>query len=333
VSARSAELDGFLEVVTKLLRQFVGPGERAVAPETYPELTTALAEADLRDLALETVDLQDARTWLAETVRTAAALSPSVAFALASRYAGQRALLRHGDAATADVAAAVMVPQLAGSASDQPTVRAIVPTLFPVRTAVLVDASTGYAAAILDPGERRAVAVIGLRDAGLVEILAPLAPAELLAESAAQQAVADWALLCAAVSLGIAESAVSLAERYAGERVQFGVPIASFSGLRAILVGMSQRASEGSARLARALPSAAESPLEAMEFAEAAGAAAVDVGLAGIQVYGGYGYIDEYPMAALVRDAISVQARNLPRRVITARLGQARLTDGRRAIG
>ena len=52
-----------------------------------------------------------------------------------------------------------------------------------------------------------------------------------------------------------------------------------------------------------------------------------DVALDAIQVHGGYGYIEEYPVAAMLRDAISLRARSSARRDAGAR---SPLQPGRR---
>jgi len=50
------------------------------------------------------------------------------------------------------------------------------------------------------------------------------------------------------------------------------------------------------------------------------GRTAVAVALDAIQVHGGYGYIEEYPVAAMLRDAISLRARSFARRDAVAAL-------------
>ena len=108
---------------------------------------------------------------------------------------------------------------------------------------------------------------------------------------------------------------------YAAERRQFGSALLSFAGMRAMLAEMQLRVSSVAALLDQALDTGATAGC--LELAATAGRAAVDVAIDAIQVYGGYGYIDEYPVASLLRDAVSLRART-PRRSSVARLAAAR---------
>jgi alkylation response protein AidB-like acyl-CoA dehydrogenase len=110
----------------------------------------------------------------------------------------------------------------------------------------------------------------------------------------------------AAVATGIARAALEHASRYATERVQFGQPIASFQGIRFKLADMATRVEAARSLLLRAATlrergregggPAAMAKLYASETA-------MYVTTEAIQVFGGYGYMKEYPVERLFRDA------------------------------
>jgi alkylation response protein AidB-like acyl-CoA dehydrogenase len=110
----------------------------------------------------------------------------------------------------------------------------------------------------------------------------------------------------AAGCVGLARAALEAATTYAGERQQFGRPIASFQLVQQMLADMA--VGTDAARLLvwrvadlvdRGLPFRTEASMAKLHASENAVTAA---NLA-IQVYGGYGYLDEYPVAKILRDA------------------------------
>jgi hypothetical protein len=110
----------------------------------------------------------------------------------------------------------------------------------------------------------------------------------------------------AAQSLGIAQACLDLAVDYARERRAFDRPIAEFQGVRFMLAEL---AAEIAA--ARALTHAAAEKKDRgeparMEAAMAkllASRTAMAAGVKAVQVYGGYGYIKDYPVERYFRDA------------------------------
>ena len=128
--------------------------------------------------------------------------------------------------------------------------------------------------------------------------------------------LASWDLLVAAALVGIAGRAVRLTNTYVLERRQFGVPVGSFAGLRALVAGMQLRVEPVQALLDLAADGSAPSE----SVAALAGPAAVANCLDAIQAHGGYGYMTEYPVAGLLRDAVSLQARAGGRRLHLARV-------------
>jgi alkylation response protein AidB-like acyl-CoA dehydrogenase len=111
----------------------------------------------------------------------------------------------------------------------------------------------------------------------------------------------------AAQAVGIAQGALDVAASYASERRQFGRPIGELEMVGAMLADM-DAATEGARQL---LYTACEeidagAPDAARWAALAklvAGDAAMRVTTDAVQVLGGYGYIDEYPVERMMRDA------------------------------
>lgn len=110
----------------------------------------------------------------------------------------------------------------------------------------------------------------------------------------------------AAGCVGIVQASLDAAVSYAGARTQFGRPIASFQLVQQIIARISVDADA-----ARLLTWHAADLLEAGQpFGVAASKAkyfaseaAVSAANGALQVHGGYGFIDEYPVQKLVRDA------------------------------
>jgi len=113
----------------------------------------------------------------------------------------------------------------------------------------------------------------------------------------------------AAGAVGLAQGALDAAVRYATERTQFGRPIASFQLVQELLAD-----SAAEIKAARALTHQVARMVDAgatpKEYATDASIAkyfasemAVRVANNCLQVFGGYGYIDEYPAGKYLRDA------------------------------
>jgi hypothetical protein len=111
----------------------------------------------------------------------------------------------------------------------------------------------------------------------------------------------------AAMSAGIAAGALGHSVAYARQRRQFGRAIADFQGVQFLLADMeiavtAARALTMDAAEAVALghPRASQLASVAKTFASDA---AMQVTTDAVQVHGGYGYIDEFPVEMLMRDA------------------------------
>jgi hypothetical protein len=129
----------------------------------------------------------------------------------------------------------------------------------------------------------------------------------------------------AACSVGLAQAAFDAAVRFARERHQFGRPVIEFQGLQFMLADMATQI-EAARRLYR----------EAAHLRDAGGKDTIAASMAklfasdmamrvttdAVQVLGGYGYISEYPLERMMRDAKITQiyeGTNQIQRLVIAR--------------
>jgi len=111
-----------------------------------------------------------------------------------------------------------------------------------------------------------------------------------------------------AQALGIAQGALDLAVAYACERRQFGSPISAFQGLRFSLANMATQIEAARALIYATAKHIDQGPKERPTLYSAmsklfASDVAVQVALDAIQVFGGYGYMRDYPIEKYLRDA------------------------------
>jgi acyl-CoA dehydrogenase len=127
------------------------------------------------------------------------------------------------------------------------------------------------------------------------------------AVAAADQVLTWYRLSLAARAVGVAASAMANARGYAAERIQFGQPIGSFESIARL-----RDTSETATRAARALTleaawkvdrgaaDAADAASRARDFAcQVMTTATIDA----VQIYGGYGFVNDYPVEKQMRDA------------------------------
>lgn len=113
----------------------------------------------------------------------------------------------------------------------------------------------------------------------------------------------------AAGAVGVAQAALSAATQYAGERVQFGSPIASRQLVQELLaesaveVEAARLLTWRAAQLAERGATRQELTMASSMAKFYASETAVRVANNALQVFGGYGYIDEYPVGKYLRDA------------------------------
>src|SRR6201747_902886 len=114
----------------------------------------------------------------------------------------------------------------------------------------------------------------------------------------------------AAMAVGIARAAFEFATEYSKERVQFGVPIAMHQAIQFMIADMatkvhlSRLATRQSAVL---LDQGKRNTLESSHAKRFAADSAMEVATDAVQIYGGYGFIKDYPVEKLMRDAKIMQ--------------------------
>ncbi len=114
----------------------------------------------------------------------------------------------------------------------------------------------------------------------------------------------------AAMATGIARAAMEFAIDYSKERVQFGVPIAMHQAIQFMIADMATKV-EASRLLtwkaASLLDNGQRNTLVSSHAKRYAADSAMEVPTDAVQVYGGYGFIKEYPVEKLMRDAKIMQ--------------------------
>ena len=111
----------------------------------------------------------------------------------------------------------------------------------------------------------------------------------------------------AAQAVGIAQGALEAAAGYANQRKQFGKPIGELQMIQAMLADMDAATEAARHLLYTACDEIEAGNTEAARWAAmaklVAGDTAMRVTTDAVQVFGGYGYIDEYPVERMMRDA------------------------------
>ncbi len=141
----------------------------------------------------------------------------------------------------------------------------------------------------------------------------------------------------AAQAVGIAQGALDASVAYAAERKQFGQSVADFQGIQFMLADMASQTEAARqltyAAAAREDAGAPDLPYWTSSAKLIAGDTAMRVTTDAVQVLGGYGYITEYPVERMMRDAKITQlyeGTQQIQRLIIARQLLARAGVGRR---
>ena len=110
----------------------------------------------------------------------------------------------------------------------------------------------------------------------------------------------------AAQALGIAEGAIDESVKYMHERVQFSKPIANLQGLQWYIAEMSTKTEcakwmiyRAASLKAQGMPHSKEAAMSKLNASENA---RFVTNLA-LQIHGGYGYMQDYPLERMYRDA------------------------------
>ncbi|MFE2012709.1 acyl-CoA dehydrogenase family protein [Streptomyces sp. NPDC059491] len=122
----------------------------------------------------------------------------------------------------------------------------------------------------------------------------------------AMSALAKGRMSVAAGCVGIAQAALDAAVRYAGEREQFGRSIASYQLVQELISDIAVDVDAARLltwRVADLIDRGQDFATAASTAKLYASEAAVRAANNALQVFGGYGYIDEYPVGKLLRDA------------------------------
>ncbi len=131
----------------------------------------------------------------------------------------------------------------------------------------------------------------------------------------------------AAQAVGAAQGALDLATVYSNRRRQFGAPISSFQMVQQMLANMAMK-TEASRWLVYAAAGAVDEGLAGSITKRAAMAkcfatdAAMEVATDAVQIFGGYGFMEDYPIAKCFRDAKILQiyeGTNQIQRMVIAR--------------
>ncbi|MGI8660257.1 MAG: acyl-CoA dehydrogenase family protein [Thermoleophilaceae bacterium] len=114
----------------------------------------------------------------------------------------------------------------------------------------------------------------------------------------------------AAMATGIARAAFEFAVDYSKERVQFGVPIAMHQAIQFMIADMATKIEASRLMTYKSgvlLDQGQRNTLASSHAKRFSADSAMEVATDAVQVYGGYGFIKEYPVEKLMRDAKIMQ--------------------------
>ena len=114
----------------------------------------------------------------------------------------------------------------------------------------------------------------------------------------------------AAMATGIARAAFEFARDYSKERVQFGVPIAMHQAIQFMIADMATKIEAARLLVAKSavlLDQGQRNTLVSSHAKRFAADSAMEVTTDAVQVFGGYGFIKDYPVEKLMRDAKIMQ--------------------------
>ena len=136
----------------------------------------------------------------------------------------------------------------------------------------------------------------------------------------------------AAQAVGIAQGALDVAAQYARERKQFGKRIGEFQMIQAMLADMDSRIEAARQLLYKACTEIEAGAHDASRWASMSKLIAGDTAMAvttdAVQVLGGYGYTDDYPVERMMRDAKITQIYEGTQQIQRLVIGRALLGKG-----
>jgi len=140
------------------------------------------------------------------------------------------------------------------------------------------------------------------------------------------EGLSETRILIGALSLGLADGATEAAARYALERSQFGKTISTFQGIQFMLADMLMGIETARSLVYRAARMQDQGNPLVRRFASMAKCHASDMAMRvttdAVQIMGGYGYMKDYPVERMMRDAKVLQifeGTNQIQRIIIAR--------------
>ncbi len=135
----------------------------------------------------------------------------------------------------------------------------------------------------------------------------------------------------AAQALGIAQGAFDLAAEYVSKREQFGKSIASFQAVQFMLADMAMQIEAARALVyatARMIDSGAEKVGRESAMCKVVAAdTAMKVATDAVQLFGGYGFMRDYPIEKFMRDAKITQIYEGTNQILRSVIGKAILKD------
>jgi alkylation response protein AidB-like acyl-CoA dehydrogenase len=194
---------------------------------------------------------------------------------------------------------------------DRVTGKLIAPALA-VASHVLVASGNALVLVPVDGARKEAITPSGWRAARWATATLEAAKGFVL-EGGSVETVLSWARVSlAARAVGVAVAAMEHADKYGKERVQFGQPIGTFESL--IRLRDDALTTAAAARLLalhaawlvdRNDPKAADTASRARVIAgDCVTRATIDA----VQIFGGYGFVNDYPVEKLMRDARAFEA-------------------------
>ena len=115
----------------------------------------------------------------------------------------------------------------------------------------------------------------------------------------------------ASLGIGLAQAALDEAVNYAKQRVQFGKPIISFQAVQHMLADMAIQLEAGRALVYAAAKHIDSHPKDMSKVSSMCKVFATDMAMKvttdAVQILGGYGYMKEYPVEKMMRDAKILQ--------------------------
>jgi alkylation response protein AidB-like acyl-CoA dehydrogenase len=134
-----------------------------------------------------------------------------------------------------------------------------------------------------------------------------------------------------AQAVGIAQGALEYAIRYANERIQFRKPISSFQAIQFMIADMATQV-EAARSLVYQTAAQIDAGIEELEKLSAiakffASNVAMKVTTDAVQILGGYGYMKDYPLERMMRDAKVTQVYEEANQALRLLVAQ-RLVEG-----